>query len=269
MNDNFKGVWIPKDILAIKKLNLTQKLLLSIMVSLSQKDGNCKPSNGYLSMIVGISKTSISINLNTLCKLGYIGCTIKLKGGTQEVLYRVCKPTYRGYASKLIYPPQANLDTSPSKLGDPPQANFKGIEVVDSIEYNKEDRKEDNKEAPSKNEKPKIYPIDELVEELRQLCGGSLDGTIDSNSTNCLDCLEKIASDFPKVDPVDSLRILMKGGKADKFHGKNLTSFSYLFRYMNKIRESIKINLYGHEDPEMAQLKRDTAAKLAGTYGKE
>lgn len=144
-----------------------------------------------------------------------------------------------------------------------PQANSENeIAIENENENTIIDKGENEKKIPEN----KNYPIDELVEELRQMCGGSLDGTIDSNSINCLDCLEKIDADFPEVDTVKSLRILMEGGRADKFHARNLTNFGYLFRNMIKIKESININVHGKQDPEMEQLKRDTAAKLAGTY---
>lgn len=236
MNDNFKGVWIAKDILAIKNINLTQKLILAILVNLSQKDGECKPSNGYLSIIVGISKTSISINLNILYKLDYIGCTIKLKEGTQEVLHRVCKPTYRGYASKLIDPPQAKLHTSPSQLIDPPQAKFKGIDIVYSKEYNKEERKEEPSPLENGVEKKDPRPINKIIQWLESEIGGMLDGSIYDNEANCLDCLEKIEKDFPNDRAADLLFNWLSSALEDDFHKKNLTNFKYIFRNLGKLR---------------------------------
>lgn len=72
MNSKIKEVLIPKEILNSSDLSLNEKVLLSIIIELSDKDNQCVASNKQLSKILNISKTSVSTGISKLINLGYL-----------------------------------------------------------------------------------------------------------------------------------------------------------------------------------------------------
>ena len=103
MERNFKGIWIPKEIWLSKDLTIMEKLLLVEISSLDNKDG-CFAGNGYFAEFFGLSKTRISVIINSLVSKQYITSTLLYKEGTKQILKRVLKVSKGGYASKLIEP---------------------------------------------------------------------------------------------------------------------------------------------------------------------
>ena len=101
MSKEFKGIWIPREIMEIDNSGVTEKMILSIILSL-EKNGGCKASNRYFAELLGITKTRVSIIIQNLYKKSYIGCISKVKGGIQEKDKRVCNFTYTGYITKVI-----------------------------------------------------------------------------------------------------------------------------------------------------------------------
>jgi hypothetical protein len=77
ISDNFKGIWIPKEICFSVDLTSAECFLLSIIYSLSfneeaKKYGGCWASNSYLATIMTTSKGTIAKMLTELRKKGYI-----------------------------------------------------------------------------------------------------------------------------------------------------------------------------------------------------
>ena len=70
-NRDFKGIWIPKEIWADKKLSIIEKVLLAEINSLDNEKG-CFASNGYFADLFSRSETMICIYISKLKKLGYI-----------------------------------------------------------------------------------------------------------------------------------------------------------------------------------------------------
>jgi len=103
MNRDFKGIWIPKEIWLSENLSIMEKLLLVEISSLDNKDG-CFAGNGYFSEFFGLSKTRISVIINSLVSKEYITSTLLYKEGTKQILKRVLKVSRGGYTSKLIEP---------------------------------------------------------------------------------------------------------------------------------------------------------------------
>lgn len=88
MNDNFKGIWIPKEILNNKNLGQTEKLLISSIFTLDSGKG-CYATNGYFAKLLGISKDRVSKVINKLIKSYYLNSEIIYKSTTKEVEKRI------------------------------------------------------------------------------------------------------------------------------------------------------------------------------------
>lgn len=71
-----KGVWIPKDILLNSELNDKEKIVLSIILTLSTELGYCFASNRYFSKILNVTIGHVSKVINSLEDKGFL--TIKL-----------------------------------------------------------------------------------------------------------------------------------------------------------------------------------------------
>ena len=67
----FKGVWIPYEILTDIKLNDKEKFVYSMIRYLS-KEKECIMSNSYISELLNITKIQASRIINSLKKKGYI-----------------------------------------------------------------------------------------------------------------------------------------------------------------------------------------------------
>ena len=68
----FKGIWIPKELWFLDDLNLTEKVLLSVINSLTDADAGCFANNEYFAKLLGLSKGRISKIINALVKKGYL-----------------------------------------------------------------------------------------------------------------------------------------------------------------------------------------------------
>ena len=67
----FKGVWIPYEIVTDIKLNDKEKIVYSMILYLS-KEKECIISNSYISELLNITKIQSSRIINSLKKKGYI-----------------------------------------------------------------------------------------------------------------------------------------------------------------------------------------------------
>lgn len=88
---NFKGVWIPYEILTDKKLNDKEKIIYSMIVSLS-KENDCTMSNAYIGNLLNICNVQVSRIVNSLKEKGYIKTEMIYKENTKEVLFRKIRP---------------------------------------------------------------------------------------------------------------------------------------------------------------------------------
>ena len=136
MNENFKGIWIPKEILNNKNLGQTEKLLISSIFTLDNGKG-CYATNGYFSELIGISKDRVSKVINKLIKLCYLNSKIIYKTGTKEVEKRILKINSQKFTEGLC-----------ENTFSPPDEN--------SQEDKKEIYKKDNIRSFCKTEKEKI-----------------------------------------------------------------------------------------------------------------
>ena len=118
MYRDFKGVWIPKEIWHLKDLNITEKIVLSMVNTLSEQDEWCFANNEYFAKLLNLSKGRVSKIINILVKKGYLETNFSYYTEMQKVEKRkikVCiesgqKQPYplvennQGYGRKQPYP---------------------------------------------------------------------------------------------------------------------------------------------------------------------
>ena len=80
----FKGIWIPYEVLTDKKLNDKEKTIYSMILSLS-KENDCTMSNTYISNLLNICNVQASRIINSLKKKGYIKIEIVYKNESKEI----------------------------------------------------------------------------------------------------------------------------------------------------------------------------------------
>jgi DNA-binding MarR family transcriptional regulator len=67
-----KGIWIPEEIKVDKKLDWTNKALLSEIYSLCKLPNGCIASDNHFGKLLGIKRPSVNKRVNKLEELGYI-----------------------------------------------------------------------------------------------------------------------------------------------------------------------------------------------------
>lgn len=74
MNESrdFKGVWLPKEVLLDTRLNALDKVILMEIDSLDQGEKGCYASNEHLATFCQCSKTKVSTAISKLIECGYV-----------------------------------------------------------------------------------------------------------------------------------------------------------------------------------------------------
>ena len=119
----FKGVWIPYEILTDIKLNDKEKFVYSMILYLS-KEKECIMSNSYISELLNITKIQASRIINSLKKKGYLKVDIIYKENSREIALRKITPIYK------------NVNTYKQINTSPINTNVKDIIYNNKINYN-------------------------------------------------------------------------------------------------------------------------------------
>lgn len=90
----FKGVWIPYQIITDIKLNDKEKIVYSMITYLS-KERDCTITNTYISELLNISKVQASRIINSLKKKEYIKVEMEYKEHSKEIALRKIVPIYK------------------------------------------------------------------------------------------------------------------------------------------------------------------------------
>ena len=91
-NLNLKGIWIPVEILLNEKLSDKEKMILSMILYLSEETGNCFASNKYIANILNVTAGRVSKIVNALKNKGYIEIELKFKLNSKEIENRQLIP---------------------------------------------------------------------------------------------------------------------------------------------------------------------------------
>ncbi len=87
-----KGIWIPAKIILNKNLTTTEKLVLSIILYLSEKQKYCFASNKYIGEIINVTSGRVSKVVSKLKEKGYIRVKLNYKNESREIESRVIIP---------------------------------------------------------------------------------------------------------------------------------------------------------------------------------
>ena len=103
----FKGIWMPNEVVRDEKLSDKGKIVYSIILALS-KNNDCIISNSYISELLNVSKTQVSRIINTLRKDWYIEVELIHKENSKEIAMRKCVPINKDvkdiiYNNKINY----------------------------------------------------------------------------------------------------------------------------------------------------------------------
>lgn len=72
MNSKRKGIWIPIEILTNENLDVTNKLLLAEIYSLTELEDGCIASDNHFSKLLGITRSAVNKRITGLKKLNLI-----------------------------------------------------------------------------------------------------------------------------------------------------------------------------------------------------
>jgi len=131
-NDKRNGIWIPKELMADKNLDWTNKALLAEIMNLSELEKGCYASNEHFAQLLGIGKSSVSKRITQLQKMGYI-ITNNIFD-KNRCIGRVIQPTYRNsVASKdgiESIPESSSQKNHPDPIESPESSSLKNQGMV-------------------------------------------------------------------------------------------------------------------------------------------
>ena len=87
-----KGVWIPAEILLNEELSDKEKIILAIILYLSEERKSCFASNKYIANIVNVTHERVSKIISALKDKGYVSVKLKYKTDSKEIEERQITP---------------------------------------------------------------------------------------------------------------------------------------------------------------------------------
>ena len=122
---NQRFTMITVDVLCSDELSDFEKILFSMIMALTKKNGYCYATNGYLANILKKGKSTVSKSVGKLIELGFLDSEILYKDGTKEIQGRLlflASPKKRCPNPKNEDTPiLENEDTLYSKMSIPPR----------------------------------------------------------------------------------------------------------------------------------------------------
>ena len=138
-----KGLWIPAEILLNEELSDKEKIILAIILYLSEETKSCFASNKYIASIVNVTSDRVSKIVSSLKKKGYIEVKLKFRTESKEVESRQIIPNkekLNGYSEKYLEGIDKNNYSGGQKELHPIGENDKDIinNIKNKNNYNKE-----------------------------------------------------------------------------------------------------------------------------------
>lgn len=99
MSNKCKEIRILTEILKVKNLTITQKVLLSQIEALDKEEG-CFATNSYFAELFSLSKTQVSNIISDLKHKGWINVEMVYKDNSKEIEKRIIR---------VNHPPQPNV----------------------------------------------------------------------------------------------------------------------------------------------------------------
>lgn len=98
-----KGLWIPAEILLNEDLSDKEKIILSMVLYLSEEKGSCFASNKYIANIVNVTHERVSKIISSLKDKGYVSVKLKYKTDSKEIEKRQIIPIVENINSTKIF----------------------------------------------------------------------------------------------------------------------------------------------------------------------
>ena len=208
MHRDFKGVWIPKEIWCLKNLNITEKIVLSVVGTLSEQDEWCFANNEYFAKLLNLSKGRVSKIINVLVKKGYLETNFSYYTEVQKVEKRKIKVCIEG-GQKQPYPLVENNQGHGRKQPYPLVENDQDIKYKYKINYNisssqifddepSQARREQNFSETSRN-LPARRKINDKASEKRKIFEANSDPYLLAKFLE--KCIAKNSPKFPQNEP--------------------------------------------------------------------
>ena len=139
-----KGLWIPAEIILNKDLSDKEKIILSMILYLSEEKGSCFASNKYIASIVNVTHERVSKIISSLKDKGYVRVNLKYKTDSKEIEERQILPIVENinrYSQKYLESIGINNDLDSQKQLYPIGDNDKDIinNIKNKNNYNKGD----------------------------------------------------------------------------------------------------------------------------------
>ena len=147
-----KGLWIPAEILLNNDLSDKEKIILSMVLYLSDETGSCFASNKYIASIVNVTSDRVSKIISSLKDKGYVDVNLKYKKVTKEIEERQIMPITENinrYSKKYLEGIGKNNYSGSQKELHPIGENDKDIinNIKNKNNYNKESQIKKNNKA--------------------------------------------------------------------------------------------------------------------------
>lgn len=92
VTEKLKGLWIPAEVLLNKDLSDKEKIILSMILYLSEETKSCFASNKYIANIVNVIANRVSKIISSLKEKQYIKVKLKYKTDSKEIEQRQITP---------------------------------------------------------------------------------------------------------------------------------------------------------------------------------
>ena len=153
-----KGLWIPAEILLNEELSDKEKIILSMILYLSEEKGSCFASNKYIANIVNVTPERVSKIISSLKDKGYISVKLKYKTDSKEIEERQITPIVENinrYSQKLQEGIDNNNYLDSRKQPYPIGENDKDIinNIKNKNNYNKEYQTSKKKYVPYRSDR--------------------------------------------------------------------------------------------------------------------
>ena len=141
-----KGLWIPAEILLNEDLSDKEKIILAIIMYLSEETKSCFASNKYIANIVKVTHERVSKIISSLKDKGYVSVKLKYKTDSKEIEQRQITHIVENinrYSQDVQEAIETNnyLDSQkqPYPIGENDKDIINNIKNKNKNNYNKED----------------------------------------------------------------------------------------------------------------------------------
>ena len=139
-----KGLWIPAEILLNEELSDKEKIILAMILYLSEETKSCFASNKYIANIVNVTADRVSKIISSLKEKKYISVKLKYKTDSKEIEERQITPKLKNinrYSQKCLEGIDTNNYLASQRQPYPIGDNDKDIinNIKNKNNYNKGD----------------------------------------------------------------------------------------------------------------------------------